>query len=276
LPTRQFPRFTVSQLVSGVRKMLADTQTQVDLDLALTTEREMPAFPRFWSRSKSPPTIGLSVGGVTVAVTGHDRPAFDAEDLGRLDVDMWQGGRSQIARCCGHVEVGEVRVTASQETKSGYERAAAVTLVAAAVSHLVDTIGVVWHASLVSLPKDCLPGIVENLAVGQAPAALWLGAGPLADRDGETAGLVTRGLHALLGAEIGISEAKLPHSVALEIVMGLAGRIVGSGSLPSQDTRLNFGAGRSYRVRQLPRGGENGILKMLLVPESGRSVAGAA
>lgn len=276
LPTRQLPRFTISQLMSAVREILTGRQTQIDLDLALTADSESYAFPRFWGRPKTPPTIGLTIGGVTVAVTGHDRSAFDAEDLVRLDVDGWPGGRSEIARCSGHVEVSEVRASASREANSGFERAAAVTLVAAAVSNLVDTIGLVWHASLASLPKDRLPGIVEGLLACRAPTALWLCARPLAERDGQPVGLMTRGLYPLLGAEIRIDEVVLPRSVALEIIVGLGSSIVGAGSLPVQDARLNFGAGHAYRVRHAPQDADNDVPSIVLIPETELLVAGAA
>lgn len=276
LPTPQLPRFTVSDLMSAVRRMLAGTGIQAELDLALTATGEAHAFPRLWGRPKTPPTIGLTVGGVTVAVTGHDRSAFSGEDLARLDAGGWPGGRSEIARCCGHVEVSEVRAAAVRGEKSGFDRAAAVTLVAAAVSHLADAIGLVWHASLICLPKDRLPAIVGNLEGGRAPIALWLGTSPLVERDGQPAGVLTRGLHPLLGAEIGIGGAGIPLAETLEIVMGLARRIDGGGSLPGQDARVTYGNGHAYRVRHMPRDGQNEGPTIYLVAEADFPVAGAA
>ena len=276
LPARHLPRFTASQLISAVRKILEGTSTKVDLDFALTSAGQAQAFPRIWRRSKTPPTIGLSVGGVTVAVTGHDRSAFEAEDLVRLDVNDWPGGRAEIALCPGHVEVSEVRAAASREVQTGFARANAVTLVAAAVSYLVDAVGVVWHASLVCLPKNNLQAIAGRLTTGKVPSALWLGILPLIQRDGQLAGLRTRGLLPSLGAEIGIDGAEMSRSEAVKVLLGFAGRFVSGKALPEQMSALVLGARHKYRVRNLQRVGEDAVPEIFLLPPAEHLVAGAA
>jgi len=209
-------------------------------------------------------------------VTGHDRSAFEAEDLIRLDVNDWPGGRAEIARCPGHVEVSEVRAVASREVQSGFARANAVTQVAAAVSYLVDAVGVVWHASLVSLPKSNLQAIAGRLIAGQVPSALWLGVSPIVERDGQLAGLRTRGLFPSLGAEIGIGGSEMPRSDAVKILLGFAGRFVDSKALPGQKSGLAFGARQTYQVQTSNKGGENAAPEIFLLPAAEQLVAGAA
>jgi hypothetical protein len=208
-------------------------------------------------------------------VTGHDRAAFEAEDLVRLDVNGWPGGRAEIVRCIGHVEVSEIRAATDREVHSGFDRATVVTLVATAVSHLVDCVGVVWHASLVSLRSSDMPVIASNLTAGQPPASLWLGASPFAERDGQPAGVMTRGLYPVLGGEIGIGDTRMPRSVSIEIVMGLARQIIMCDSLPVQDIRVTVGGGQTYHLGHLPSG-EHEALKVFLVAEAASLVAGAA
>jgi hypothetical protein len=276
LPMKQLPRFTAGDLLFTVRQILAGSQAQVDLDLALTTIEEAPAFARFWNRPKSPPTVGLSVNGITIAVTGHDRPAFSSEDMARLDVGQWLGGRSEIARGRAHVEVSEVCAALSADMDQNHDRAVAVTVVAAAVSRLVETIGLVWHASHCCVPADRLPGLIAGLEQGRAPVSLWLGAALVPAHAGRPASLTTRGLYPLLGAEIEVSECRLPHAVVLDIALALAERIIGVGAPPEHGARLSFGAGRNFLVRHMPRGCGNDVPALILIPESEPAVAGAA
>lgn len=276
LPMKQLPRFTVSDLLFTVRQMLADTSAEVDLDPALTSVEEAPHFARFWTRPKSPPTVGVLVNGITIAVTGHDRPAFNAEELGRLDTGQWLGGRCEIARGRAHVEVSEVCASLSADLDENHDRAVAVTVVAAAVSRLVETIGLVWHASNCCVAADRIPGLIADLEEGRAPVSLWLGAARVEAHAGRPAGLATRGLYPLLGAEIEVSESRLPHAVALDIALALAERIIGAGEPPAHGARLSFGSGRDFLVRHLPRGCGTDVPALILIPESMPEVAGAA
>jgi len=276
LPMKALPRFLPTDLVAVVNQMLAGSNATVVPEPTLTTIDETPAYARFWARPKTPPTVGLTVNGITIAVTGHDRPAFRLEDLPRIDAAAWPGGRSALARGRAHIEISEVRATLSADLDHNHDRAVAVTIVAAAVARLVETIGIVWHASRRCLPADRLPDLVRGLDEGRAPVLLWLGCEAVLARAGRPAGLTTRGLYPLLGAEIEVSESGLSHAAALDIALDLAEQVIGAGTPPGHGVRLNFGPGRDFLVRHLPRGCGNDVPALILVPEMDYAVAGAA
>lgn len=276
LPMKQLPRFLPTDLVAVVNQMLVGTSASAVLEPTLTTIDQTPAYARFWARPKTPPTVGLTVNGITVAVTGHDRPAFRLEDLPRIDAGGWQGGRSELARGRAHIEISELRPTLSADLDHNHDRAVAVTIVAAALARLVETIGIVWHASRRCLPADRLPDLVRDLKEGRAPVSLWLSCETVLAKIGRPDGLTTRGLYPLLGAEIEVSDPDLPHASALDIALDLAERVIGAGMPPGHGSRLSFGVGRDFLVRHLPRGCGNEVPVLILVPEHDYAVAGAA
>lgn len=276
MPMKVLPRFLATDLVAVVNQMLAGSSAWAALEPSLTATDATPAYARFWNRPKTPPTVGIIVNGITIAVTGHDRPAFRLEEVSRLDTGGWPGARAELTRGRAHVEISEVRAELSADLDQNHDRAVAVMVVAAAVSRLVETIGLVWHASRRSVPADRLPDLIRSLEDGRAPVSLWISCLPVLARAGRPAGLTTRGLYPLLGAEIEISESRLSHEAALDIALELAERVIGAGMPPGHGARLSFGVGRDFLVRHLPRGCGNDVPALILVPEPATDVAGAA
>jgi hypothetical protein len=246
LPLGALPRFSGVELLAAVNKILKDTGVAATLEPELTTVDESPDDARVWNRPKAPPRIGLTVNGVTMLIEGRDRPAFSPSDLARLDIRSWLEGRARISRARTHVEITEVQASGGSDLDHNYDRAAAVTVVAAAVAGLPNAVAVVWHASRRAVPAEQLAPLVAALAKGQAPVPLWLGC--VARPEGAT-GAATRGLYPLHGAEIEVAAPGLPGNLAFEVALELAAEIFRTGKPPAEGARLGYDRTTEFGVR---------------------------
>lgn len=279
LPMRALPRFTVSDLLFIVRQMLGGTPAVVDLDPALTREETTPDSARIWTRPKAPPAVGIRIDDIVVAVTGHDRPAFEPAAFATLDDTGWPGGRAELARGFGHVEVVEVGARMGG-LDHNHDRSVAVTVVAAAVARLVEVIGVVWLTSRRCLPPDRLPELIRELEEGLVPVSLWLGGTQREAQEDRPAALVTSGLYPLLGAEIEVGLGGAPGqaelAVARQLAEQVAGEIIEAGDWPEHGARLDFGRRGAFEVRHHPGGHGGEVPVLALVPQAAAAIAGAA
>jgi len=248
LPLKALPRFSGVELLAAVNEMLRGSGVTATLEPELTTFDESPG-ERVWNRPKAPPRIGLNVNGVTMLVEGRDRPAFRPSDVARLDIRKWPEGRALIARTRTHVEIAEVDARGRADLDHNYDRAAAVTVVVAAVAGLAEAAAVVWHASRRAVPAEQLAPLaplVAALATGQAPVPLWLGC---VARPAGARGVATRGLYALFGAEIEVASQNLPVDTAFEVAQELAVDIFCAGEPPEEGARLGYDRTTEFDVR---------------------------
>ncbi|MHA1528364.1 MAG: hypothetical protein ACTSVG_05055 [Alphaproteobacteria bacterium] len=246
LPLNVLPRFTGVELLAAVNEMLKDAGVTATLEPELTIFEESPGDARVWNRPKAPPRIGLNVNGVTMLVEGRDRPAFRPSDVARLDIRLWPEGRALISRTRTHVEITEVEARGGADLDHNYDRAAAVTVVAAAVAGLTEAAAVVWYASRRAVPAEQLAPLVAALATGQAPVPLWLGC---VARPAGARGVATRGLYALFGAEIEVASRNLPVDAAFEVAQELAAEIFHAGAPPEEGARLGYDRTTEFGVR---------------------------
>jgi len=246
LPLKTLARFSGVELLAAVNEILKDAGVTATLDPELTTFDASSGDARVWNRPKAPPRIGLAVNGVTILIEGRDRPAFRPPDLARLDIRSWPEGRARISRARTHVEITEVQVTGGADVDHNYDRAAAVTVAAAAVAGLVDAAAVIWHASRRAVPAEQLAPLVAALATGQAPVPLWLGC---VARPAGARGVATRGLYALLGAEIEVASLNLPVDTAFDVALELAVEMFRAGKPPADGARLGFDRTTEFGVR---------------------------
>ncbi len=270
LPLRALPRFSGVELLVAVNEILKDTGVTATLDPELTTFEQSPDDARVWNRPKAPPRIGLTVNGVTMLVEGRDRPAFSSSDLARLDIWSWPEGRARIARARTHVEIAEVQAADGSDLDHNYDRAAAVTVVAAAVAGLAGAAAVVWHASRRAVPAEQLAPLVAALAKGQAPVPLWLGC---VARPAGARGVATRGLYPLLGAEIEVASRGLPVDAAFEVALELAVEIFRTGRPPADGAQLGYDRDAEFSVRHRA-GGHPGAVPAVVLTQNTR-LAGA-
>ena len=247
LPMTALPRFSGLELLAAVNKILQGAGVTATLEPELTTFDASPG-ERVWNRPKAPPRIGLSVNGVTILVEGHDRPAFRPSELARLDIRSWPEGRARVSRARCHVEITEVDTRSGSDLDHNYDRAVAVTVVAA-VAGLAGAAAVVWHASLRAVPAEQLAPLVAALAQGQAPVPLWLGC---VARPAGARGVATRGLYPLLGAEIEVALWNLPVDAAFEVALELAAEIFDTGKPPAEGARLGYDRTTEFGVRYRP------------------------
>jgi len=277
LPLRALPRFAGMELLVAVCGLLEGTGVTAVMEPDLTTFDEDPGDARVWHRPKAPPRVGLTVNGITIVVQGHDRPAFSAAELARLDLRAWPEGGARIARARAHVEIVEARPSGGADLDHNYDRAAAVTVVAAAVTGLVEAAAVVWRASRRAVPVEQLETLVAALAQGQAPIPLWLGC---PSRPEGARGTVTRGLFPLLGAEIEIAVSDLQGDAAFKIAMELAAEILRAGEAPAHGAWLKYDRNTEFSVRHRASGHAGGVPYVVLTqaanPVESEATAGAA
>jgi hypothetical protein len=263
------PRFSGLELLAAVNEILKAAGVAATLESELTTFEQSPGDARVWNRPKAPPRIGLSVNGVTMLVEGHDRPAFRPTELARLDIRPWPEGKARISRARSHVEITEVDAKGGSDLDHNYDRAAAVTLVAAAVAGLAGAAAVVWHASGRAVAAEQLAPLVAALATGQAPVPLWLGC---VARPAGARGVATRGLYPLLGAEIEVALWNLPVDTAFEVALELAAEILITGKPPADGARLGYDRTNEFGV-QYRMGGHAGAVPAVVLTQITESVA---
>jgi len=246
LPLKVLPRFSCEQLLATVCGILEGTGVTAMLEPELTTFEESPEGNRGWSRPKTPPRAGLIVNGVTMTVEGHDRPAFRTAELARLDLRSWPEGGTRISRARAHVTISEVQAAGGSSLGRNFDRAAAVSVLAAAVTRLADAVAIVWHTSRRAMPAEQLAPLLAPMAQGQPPVPLWLGR---VGWPAGTRGAATRGLYPFLGAEIEVASQDLPLSTAFEVVQELAVEIFRTGEFPAHGARLNYDGNTEFGVR---------------------------
>lgn len=261
LPLMGRPRFLGMDLLITVCRILEGTGVVAVMDVDLTTPDESREDGRVWNRPKMPPRVGLIVNGVTVLVEGHDRPAFSATDVARLDFRSWPGGASRVSRTRGYVGITEVNAAGGSSLDHNYDRAAALTVVAAAVTKLVEATAVIWHTSGCALTGEQLTSLVAELAQGKAPVALWLGFPERADGD---RGAETRGLYPLLGAEIEVVSPNLPRDTAAKVALDLATEILRAGEPPAHGAVIDYGKSTEFRVLHRPSAGVDSVPAVVL------------
>jgi len=230
------PRFSPTDLVVKLNSMLAGTGVQAGIDTSTSEFEPELETARFWHRPKSPPKIMLAIDDIRILVEGQDRPALDRENLRDLDLRGWPGGAAALTRARGHVRITEVRSARFSAVDENYDRATAVTLVAAAVAELVESIGAVWNCSHCAVPAGELPQLVAELGAGRAPVSLWLGRRHFPARGERSASTVTRGLANLLGIEIEVSVPDITAAKSLEIIYEITDQIIQEGGAPADGT----------------------------------------
>ncbi len=255
LPLTALPRFSGVELLVAVNEILKGTGVMATLEPELTTFDESPDDARVWNRPKAPPRIGLTVNGVTILIEGRDRPAFSASELSRLDV------RARISRTRTHVEITEVQATGGSDLDHNYDRAAAVTVVAAAVAGLAEAAAVIWNASRRAVPVEQLAAMVAALAQGQAPMPLWLGC---VARPAGARGVATLGLFPLLGAEIEVASQDMSVDTAFGVALELAEEVLRSGEPPENGALLGYDRTTEFGVRYRANGHAGAAPAMVL------------
>jgi hypothetical protein len=261
LPLKALPRFLGMDLLVTVCRILEGTGVIAVMDAELTTPDERPEDNRVWNRPKVPPRVGLVINGVTILAEGRDRPAFSATDLTRLDFRSWPAGAAQISRTRGHVEITEVKAAGGSSLDHNYDRAAAVTVVAAAVSMLADLTAIVWKTSRCALPAKRLTSLVAELAQGQAPMPLWLGC------QGGTEGArgaTTCGLYPLLGAEIEVVSPNLTAETAVTVALDLATEILRAGEPPAHGATIDYDKNTEFSVHHRASRGAGSVPAVVL------------
>lgn len=261
LVLKALPRFSGNALMAEVGKLLEGTDVVTTLESELAGLDEGQQGARVWNRAKTPPHIGLTIDGITLLVDGSDRPGFSAPELAELDFGLWPEGRARIARARAHVAITEDRVAHGASLDQNYDRAAAMTVVAAAVAKLAEASAIVWHRSRRAVPATQLASLVAELAKGEAPVPLWLSC-PV--RPEGARGAATYGLFPLLGAEIEVVSPDLPAATAIGVALDLASEILRAGEPPEDGAVMGYDDTTDFSV-ELRAGGDDGAPPLVVL-----------
>ena len=269
LPMRALPRFTPSEFLRTLNRMIGGTGASAELVSDLTRFEQSPGGTRVWHRPQVPPRIGVSVAGITLLVEGRDRPALGADDAAALGFRSWPAGAREIARARAHIRVSEVAPALGADLDVNHDRAAALTAVAAAAIELTQALGIIWESSGVAVSAEEMLAAVPALMGGEPPVALWIGAGPRS-----WGAVATRGLYPLLGAEVELRAPGLATAMAERIVTDLVAEILETGCPPAEGTAIEAGSHGALRVRY--RGAEEGGVPAIVLDETMPGAFGSA
>lgn len=275
LVAKALPRFTIAELYQEVQALLQGTGAELEIDETQTRVTRIEAnqtsgTTSVWSRASEPPRVGLMINGVRIVVEGHDRPAITAQSLRDLDFAALAEGHASIIRARAHVEVSELRsgLVDNGDVDGNYDRATALTIVAQAVTHVLECPAVIWHSSGIVLPANGLDAAVSDLRNSAVPVALWLNYRKAEPAPGRQGRIMTRGLYPLLGAEIEVMSNRLPPKQSFEVALDMAARLSAGDGVPSEGEHVRFAGRGEFQVGERT-GDRPGSVPVLVLRELG-------
>jgi hypothetical protein len=161
------------------------------------------------------------------------------------------------------VVIAEVQAKDGSNPDDNYDRAAAVTVLAAAVMVLAEAAAIFWHSSHRAVPAGQLAPLLAAMVQGQAPVPLWLGC--MGSSMGSS-GVATRGLYPFLGVEIEVASQDLPLDTAFEVAQELAVEIFRTGELPAHGVRIGYDRDTEFSVRHRA-GGRAGAMPAVVLTQ---------
>lgn len=143
------------------------------------------------------------------------RPAIKAPDV--------SNHKAHIDICCG----GQNETLLSMQTY-----AAAVHLIAASISRIVPTLGVLWHGSGTLTAPDAFRDTIKPMLDDTMPLDIWVGFAPIVP-DGYSpeaaTGMLTSGLRPFLGRELELAPRRGDADSARECLSSVTRRILDHG-----------------------------------------------
>lgn len=192
----------------------------------------------------------LDVDGVTVTVMAVDQPLPQQEYADPLSLErQWKDARDDLGKSPSHVIVSTLAEVASHE--DALKAAKIVTIIVAAVTQCVPSIGVVWTNGHRVVPAEVFQSESTKIAKGELPFFSWVNLiflrGPDTAEGNPTTAVLTKGMEPFIGREIEFLPTTMVPGEAAKRVIGLAeyllqqGPIVGDGETIglTQDEMIN-------------------------------------
>lgn len=197
-----------------------------------TLQRE-PGLLEFGKPDPEHQLLAFWVGGVGVAVILAPVRLKDIDGLASLfSPNDWEWSGREIKRHQAHVAIYEFGFEGEEQPEgidAAYNRAAAVTSVAAALGEEMGALAVCWHAASNALRPDGLATARDNIVKGRAPIDLWMRIYRTLANPGEHPGVITSGLNPFIGHEIEVTQSATDVLVAQNFVRWLAEEVVDRG-----------------------------------------------
>ncbi len=213
----------------------------------------------------------LEIGDIVVTVLVIHRPI----PPGTLDRAIggsrnWPDAAARLSAHRAHAIVATF--AASGDWKAAVSHAQAVTLVTAALSSVLPSIGVYWAAGETVTPAARFRRDASDMLAGRPPVAewvqfWWLNGDPTA-RGEPTRAVVTTGLSSLLGREIDFPPTTLAPAEIGQRVLGTIQYLLTQGPVLEDGDTLGVGKAERLRVRHVAEGHAPGVPAYQLILET--------
>ncbi len=252
---KRAPRFTPQDLLDAIGYILDGTGATASFGEKMKQAVRQQKFSLLRGRLNGPPNAILRVNGLNMLVVGGDEPAFAGKALEeRINPALWSDGVQRLSQTEGNVMIADAYPSGRCDPDLNYDRAAAVTVTAAAVSLLTDPAGMIWHPAGNAIPTDLIPDMVQSLADGVAPLPLWLRWMPVPPTHGRKPGAASRGLQAFLGRELELVANEFSLEKNLDDLFQIAAALLRTGTPPPDGSQIITKDQTRYRVVHRQRG----------------------
>lgn len=224
------------RVVSLVRTLVEEAGGEIrehDANDTLDALQREPGLLEFGKPEPEHQLIALWVGGVGVAIILAPVRLKDIEGLASLfSPNDWEWIGRDVKRHKAHVAIYEFGFEGREQPAgpdAAFNRAAAVTSVAAALGEELGALAVCWHTASNALRPDGLASAREDIVKGRAPVDLWMRVYRTMANPGEHPGVITSGLNPFIGHEIEVTPSATDVLIAQNFVRWLAVDIVDRG-----------------------------------------------
>lgn len=174
--------------------------------------------------------FAFEVAGVGVTVVLAPVRIKDIEGMATFFApNDWETQGREIKRHKAHVAIydtgfaaGPAGSGAPQGRDAAFNKAAAVTSVAAALGAELGALGVCWHKASNGLKPEGLATARDQLARGHAPIDLWIRVYRTLANPGEHPGVITSGLDPFVGFELEFVSSPTDVRIAQNFIRDLA------------------------------------------------------
>lgn len=238
-----------ARVVSLVRTLVEEAGGEVrehEVNTAINGLQREPGLIQIGKPEPEHQLVALWVAGVGVAITIAPVRLKDMEGLASFfSPNDWEWAGKDVKRHKAHVAIYDFGFEPGTEAPTGldaaYNRATAVTSVAAALREELGALAVCWHAASNALRPEGLDAARQELMKGHAPGDLWLRLYRTEPLQGYHPGAITLGLNPFCGYEVEVTSSEIDirdsqhfaRQVALDVID--RGRMVGPGDVVEHD-----------------------------------------
>lgn len=243
-------RGRVVQLVRTLVEDAGGTVTEHQVNTAINGMQREPGLIEIRKPEPEHQLIVLWVGGVGVAITIAPVRLKDIDGLASMfSPNDWEWIGKDVKRHGAHIAIYDFGFEDGSDPKgpdAAYNRAAAVTLVAAAIAEETKALAICWHRSSNALRIEGLEQARKELAHDRTPGDLWLRLYRTEPIQGMQPGAITLGLDPFAGVEVEVVSSPTDIREAQHFARQVALNAIDRAAMvqPGQVVKLEETAGR--------------------------------